>query len=440
MRNRMTRFVAAATLAVLATSLIGSAASAAPKTRWVDDDGKAGPNGCNGGATASKTIQGAINAAGPGDTIQVCPGTYEEMLRIRGNRKGLTVKSVQPWKAIIRTPKQMPRPYFFAALITIDKVDDVTIQGFRTKVRTRGTCDDIDFLVAAAASQGTVIRGNRFLTDLTPDADCGVRVGVIHGDRAFDGSARRSSATISNNIIRDTVEEGVVAFSEAGRQVRTRVHDNSIRAYGACTCLPAAAASRARSAWGPARPRVSGLGTVGVSGVSMDGIGVLVDGAVSGKIDQNVIQGAPGGLETGASWGAGILVTPSYAPAAAGVAPADRLVIAGNLIRRAWGGILIDGGDGVQVRANTIRTVLIGLAVVDLVNSVIRNNTVQAKGAGILVLGEDNRFTRNTVTGAGGICIDDSSGSGTEGTANTWTHNTASQGSSPEGICQTPRR
>lgn len=432
MRNRMTRFVAAATMAVLATSLIGGVASAAPKTRWVDDDGKAGPNGCNGSATAAKTIQGAIDAAGPGDTIKVCPGTYEEMLRIRGNRKGLTVKAVQSWKAIIRTPKVMPRPYGFTALIAIDQVDDVTIQGFRTKVRTKGTCDDIAYLVAAAASQGTVIRGNRFLTDLTPDADCAVAVGVIHGDSAFHGSPRRSSATIANNVIRDAAQAGVVAFSQQGKRVETRIHDNSIRAYGECTCGPAAAASRSRPAWGPARPRVPAVGSVGISGGPLGSTGVVIDGPVTGQVDQNVIQGAPGGLETGAAFDVGIAVE-------GGSARPDTLVVADNLIRRVWVGMTIQDANGLQVRTNTIRTAYIGLIASAMSDSVLRNDQVQAKVAGVvLTASEGNRLTRNAVTGAGGFCIDDSEGDGTAGTANTWIRNTAWQGSEPAGICQPP--
>ena len=63
----------------LGALVLGSPAPAAaggPVTRWVDDDGHAGSRGCDTTRSAFRTVQPAIDASGPGDTIVVCPGSY----------------------------------------------------------------------------------------------------------------------------------------------------------------------------------------------------------------------------------------------------------------------------------------------------------------------------------------------------------------------------
>ena len=67
-------------------------------TLVVDDDGLATATDCEGHGSAFGTIQAAINAAVASDTVQICPGTYDEQLKvttigltIRGSGAGLTI-------------------------------------------------------------------------------------------------------------------------------------------------------------------------------------------------------------------------------------------------------------------------------------------------------------------------------------------------------------
>jgi len=73
-------------------------------TFMVDDDGKQCPD------ADFSSIQAAVDAAAPGDTIEVCPGTYREQVTI--DKDNLTLVSEKHWKATILAP----------AALTDDKV------------------------------------------------------------------------------------------------------------------------------------------------------------------------------------------------------------------------------------------------------------------------------------------------------------------------------
>ena len=114
-------------------------------------------------AHASTTIQHAVDASHRGDTVKVCPGTYLEQVTIKGHRDGLMLESSRKWGATIKAPTSLEAagPYGFTVLVLIDRVDYVTVRGFKVVTRTQAPCDIVGAGIAAIASKQTAIRGNR---------------------------------------------------------------------------------------------------------------------------------------------------------------------------------------------------------------------------------------------------------------------------------------
>ena len=103
--------------------LVAFSATASAATTWyVDDDCGASPDGTVGNPYC--TIQAAINAASPGDTITVSAGTYGEQLIVD---ESITLQGEDRGTTIIEYP---PAPVSDQYLVLV-KADDVTIKGFK---------------------------------------------------------------------------------------------------------------------------------------------------------------------------------------------------------------------------------------------------------------------------------------------------------------------
>ena len=94
-------------LTLLATVTVG-AGQAFGATRWVNDDGLPVPPGTSCSKPGYNTIQSAVNAAAPGDLINVCPGTYPEQVTVETAAKSnIVLRSVTPLAARIQAPPLM---------------------------------------------------------------------------------------------------------------------------------------------------------------------------------------------------------------------------------------------------------------------------------------------------------------------------------------------
>src|SRR5262249_54076482 len=96
---------------------------------------------CGGGANSFSSIRAAVNAAGPGDTINVCSGTYTEQVAIPAGKNGLTLQSVNH-AATIQAPASMSASKTVVEVTgsTNVKISDFTIQGPGS-----GGCDSLEY-------------------------------------------------------------------------------------------------------------------------------------------------------------------------------------------------------------------------------------------------------------------------------------------------------
>jgi parallel beta-helix repeat protein len=401
-------------VATLATS-VAPASAATNTTRWVDGDGRAGPSGCDSSASAYKQIQKAVNASNEDDTVIVCPGTYRQQVRIRGDRDGLTLKSSRPFGATLLTPASPNEVDGGVFMVSVEEVDGVTVRGFKVLARTDGPCDDLDVAILVTGSRNAQIRGNRVMAPGTGSSGsgCEMGVGIAVADGVFGiGAPRSASGLVAFNEVRDAAFGGIVGVGQSRLVTLNAIH-NSVRAYFH-----------------------QGAVVTGIAGLSGGEFGIALLGRVKGEIGDNVVQGSTSAPLSGPGWLYGIVVGDAFvmAPTSNG-----RIDVHDNIVRRVGYGIVVAGADETSVRRNQVTNTYFGLALEGVTDSAFRRNTIGAKGFGILVQGSTgNDLASNTVSGVGGTCIDDSSGSGTAGTDNHWVDNTATVGSSPTGICSAP--
>jgi hypothetical protein len=415
-RRRLTGISLVAVAALVASITPVSAATGT--TRYVDGDGHASPGNCGGPGHAFRHIQGAVNASGDNDTVIVCPGTYQEQVVIKGDRDGLTLRSSTPFGAIIRTPASLaslPGAPGFTTLVAIQKVDGVTVRGFKTIARSAAPCSLVVATIAAIGSKRTAIRGNRLLAPGTgPTSACAQIYGIFVVDALESASsARSSSATIGFNEVRDTVGIGI-GSGGFSREINVDIVHNSVRAYFGDP--PAGASS------------VAALPSGGDFGIGLFGRN-------QGTVRDNVIQGSSDAPLGGAGWIAGIGILPVESDA--GAFSNDPIDVHDNTVRRVFYGIYVVGADDLDIHRNQVTNTLLGLLFSQVKDSTVQRNEVGAKSLGIAVDAQSSHNTvrDNTVGGIGGGCDDASIGTGTAGTANHWSGNIASVPSNPAGIC-----
>lgn len=199
-RRRISALVGASVLA----AMLAVPAGAAGTTRYIDDDGLAGPNGCNGTTVVPKRLQPVINAAAPGDTIRVCPGTYSGFVAIA--KAGLTIAPASSGQVTLKPPADRD-PNDTLVRIT---ANNVTFRGMRLLIPagpiTSNECDlrTVNGIRAENAKNLT-LRNNRITGDESATSwFCGLE---------FALTLEKVTGTVSGNTIRNMVNTAIDVYN-----------------------------------------------------------------------------------------------------------------------------------------------------------------------------------------------------------------------------------
>lgn len=396
-------------IAALGVGVAGVAPVAAASTVVVAADGQASLTDCDALTSVPTSIQAAVDAAAPGTTIRVCPGSYKELVTVGSGKDGVSIVAVRSFSAKLRVPNGVTAD----GLLTIDGADAVTVRGLTLLGGSSKSCGTVEAGILLRDTQDSVIRGNR----LAPTAEntltvCSFGYGIAIDDGTdpkVAGSAP-ASALIGWNLVRDPRFGGILV---AGAETSATVQRNSIR-YWHTAMSPTRVVRHAPSG-------LNGVfGTVGI-GVESGANAVITDNAVSSGPDADVSGG----------------VRPVSTPVLLdGIAAkgAGTVRITGNLVRRVLRGIDVTDNALTRVTDNRVRTTRTGIVSSDADARFLRN-TVRDSDLGINPRVGGQVFRDNVLTDNGRAdCLDETTGGGTLGTGNTWSGNSGSV-SYPVGIC-----
>jgi parallel beta helix pectate lyase-like protein len=363
----------------------------------------------------SATIQAAVTAAPVGATIYVCAGTYTgpvnitKKLRLLGaqyGRDARTGRTTAAQESVITSP---------GAGFVVGAVDGVTVDGFTF---SGSTGDGID-----ALNRGS---GFTFVDNVFTDNQNGMNVNAIGPVRS---TIARNRFTANNRGTIGQAGTGVLFTSGPANDVT--VSDNLFERHG----------SAAVNSIGDPAPNDRSVGIVISTNRSVDDSSfAVINNANGATVERNQATKAPSAAD-----GTIIYI----------VGNTNRLTVSRNILSGDVGtGISANGLDGpfaapestnLLIDSNIIRDRTTGISIngshrsVVVRSNVVQNSTRSAAGPGRgirLTTGSSGVVvTSNAVVGSSDVdCVDESHGSGTAGTADSWTQN-AGRTSTPVGLC-----
>ena len=493
MSNRITRGlgVGAAITALWLGIVAGPAAAAGGHVRWVDDNAGAGggPHAC---ATAAYTsIQAAIDASGPWDTVKVCPGRYAEQIVV--NKKGLLVESARLHRAHIVAPASLDAFDGEAALIRLngwaDRLvgfdigiasGDLPAPGAHTSVGAQdGVCAHVDAAVWSLNGRQQIRRN--IIHPNGPyslSGTCGYDYGIVFGLSApvattDSGTVLKGSdvSRAATNKITDFRYGGILA---EGPSVKVHIDHNRLTFLHtndpACS-IPfngAPSASPAACIFGAPDKIAAKIGQ------NMFSHTTFSSGATPSQVNSAFVESFGIGAEAGAAVDvdynnvhSGLEADISNSVLAAGIWLIDAdgsSRVFNNIVTNSWLGVATGSGnvvpvsapvakpavatDGVEISKNMSENNWLGFGIDSDANNVYLNIATANFFEGIEVLpgvssnlihGNNFAFNYNLSNGMGSgyDCDDQTLGSGTDGTNNTWTNNLGLT-SNPDGLCTSP--
>jgi parallel beta-helix repeat protein len=399
-------------------------------TLWVDNT----PTDGDCPQATFTTIQAAVDASGPNDTVKVCPGTYPEQVRIVGHsHDGLRLESLTPLAATIQWPTIESFPL---ALVYFNNADHVTVRYFTisgpftfpgcSPDRHEGLLVDNAFDERILHNDITLIRNSNTLLWGCQEGDA-----VAVGRRT--AGTTPGSAIVWLNLIEKYQKNGVQAVNTG---TSADVRHNTI------TASPEAARNAIIASNGVVvfRNAAAIVEENAISGHKYTpfplSTGVILDEAPPGSstVDHNRLSDNDFGVESDTQMGLDIShndVFNSVSDAITlcgdvtqGCGAAEQIVVRSNDIENNRGsGILLLGADSNLLKTNHVAGN--GTAAGDTTDGIrVDMNSVNNQ---ILEDHMSNNVTHD--------CHDDSSDSGTAGTANTWTNDLGNTENRP-GLCK----
>jgi parallel beta-helix repeat protein len=436
------RLVVMLTCACLAAS---STSVSAATTHWVNDNDPNGdrtPPGQSCNDPGYPTIQSAVDAAAPGDRINVCPGTYTEEVTIPAGKDNILLRSVRFWAAVIKAPPVMLGET--KSIVRVNGARGVTIFAFTISGPGGGPCDSLRYGVRIDEGGSADILANH-ITEIhdTPFSDCPNGIAVQVGRRA---ELTVGSGRILGNAI-DTYQRNGPTVSNEGSFAE--IAYNRILGVGPSTVNPQNGVVVSGGATGSIRHNFVAGNIFAAQDTGLVSTGILLFQSGQVIVDHNALRSNDNGVALFEP-AAGSTATFNHVRASTfdGIAlsPASGIRVAFNDVGRNKGpgigvffsqgnalqsnrverngqsGVLLDGAEGNEIDGNRVR----------------RNGTESGDTTdGIRLTGfstantlRNNRLKDNVTHD----CHDDSVGSGTGGTANFWIDNRG-RTSQPQGLC-----
>ncbi len=378
--ERMKKIGAAIVLAAMFAGVGATSVLATGPTVWyVDDDGMAGSNGCNGSQSVPSVIQDGVDLASPGDTVKVCPGTYVGTVDVA--TEGLRLTATEAWAAIIKAPSDVG-----PALVTLRDASHIDLHWFSIIAGTTAPCATPTSLVSVSNAPDAHVRGNHLGLDGAEATDCRSFVVGIN-------LSNSPSSFVGWNRVTDFSGVGIQEFGSPDTHIRA----NTV------LFLHAALACCAYS----------------------DSVGILTAGFAT-VVRGNVVRALATAGDTTPVLQVGINFF------------GDNNFAWRNKVRYANFGIQTINTDGVSIKENRLRGIRVyGIVLSGATDAGVWGNYVRAQYEGIHVNSSAtlNDIFQNDFRGPSDPdCLDQSSGGGTSGTANSWTDNLGDT-ASPAGIC-----
>jgi hypothetical protein len=305
------------------------------------------------------TIQSAINAASPGDTVAVCAGTYTEQLSITKNLRldAVTGAALVPG-AIRQNTMSLATADGIAAAILVSGAGNVIISGLIVDGANNALTEcaprliGVYFQNSSGSLRHSAVRNFKLSADLN---GCQSGTGVF----VESGAGQSSNVEVVDCSIHDYQKNGVTA-NELGTSVA--IQSNVVTGIGPTT----------------------GAAQNGIQ-IGFSATGTIRENAVADNLWSPCLN-----VQTCQTVATDILVTGS-----------NGVVVDDNTVGLAQVGIFIDG-DNAQVRNNKsfAASVFENITVVGNCNSVRDNAVFQGGDANISIQGNDNIIAHNLITEA----------------------------------------